>query len=225
MKENFMLQHINGIELWYEKTGNGKPILLLHGNGESHEIFSVLTRQLAEKYTVYAPDSRGHGQSGNTQELNYDLLAEDIVQFILALKLEKPMLYGFSDGGIVGLLIASKYPELLSKLVISGANTSPDALRVGWKLLYRIMYFFSRRHNLRMMLTEPHITVEELRRIQIPVLVLAGDKDIIKESNTRFIAGNIPGAKLKILENENHSSYVINCSKLYDQMADFLCDC
>lgn len=217
-----MIQRVNGIDLWYEKTGNGPPILLLHGNGESHKIFQVLTSQMKDKYTVYALDSRDHGQSGKTRELSYNLMAEDTAQFILALKLQKPLLYGFSDGGIIGLLLASKYPELLSKLVISGASKNPDSTRRSWDILFKIIYFFSRSRKYKLMLTEPHITAQELQRIRIPVLVLAGEKDIIKEEDTRFIAGNIPGSVLKILKNENHMSYVVGSPKLFYEMEAFL---
>lgn len=216
-----MIQHVNGIDLWYEKTGNGPPVLLLHGNGESHKIFRVLTEQLINRYTVYALDSRGHGQSGKTKELHYDLMAEDTAQFILSLKLEKPLLYGFSDGGIIGLLLASKYPGLLAKMAISGANTKPDATGRGWDLLFKIMYCFSGSRKIKMMLTEPHISAEQLSSIKIPVLVLAGEKDIIREEDTRFIAENIQDARLKILKGESHMSYVINSPKLYPELAEF----
>ncbi len=217
-----MLQRANGIDIWYEKTGDGPPILLLHGNGESHNIFRVLANQLKDRYTVYALDSRDHGQSGKTPELHYDLMAEDTAQFIIALKLERPLLFGFSDGGILGLLLASKYPDLLSRMVISGASLNPGSTRCCWDVLFRIIYFFSRSRKFKLMLTEPHITAEQLQKIKIPVLVLAGEKDIIKEEDTRFIAGNIPGALLKILKKENHMSYVINSSKLYHIMEIFL---
>ena len=149
-------------------------------------------------------------------------MAEDTAQFILSLKLEKPLLYGFSDGGIIGLLLASKYPGLLAKMAISGANTKPDATGRGWDLLFKIMYCFSGSRKIKMMLTEPHISAEQLSSIRIPVLVLAGEKDIIREEETRFIAANIPNARLKILKGENHMSYVINSPKLYPELAEFL---
>jgi pimeloyl-ACP methyl ester carboxylesterase len=217
-----MYQTVNGLELYYEITGEGPPILLLHGNGESHRIFGVLTRQLAASYTVYALDSRDHGESGRTRELGYDLMAEDTALFIHALKLDRPVLYGFSDGGIIGLTLASKYPELLSKLIVSGANTKPEATKKGWLLLFRLIYLITRNRQFRLMLTGPHITREDLGRIKIPVLVLAGEKDMIREEDTRFIAQSIPGAALKILKNENHMSYVINCPKLYPEIEEFL---
>lgn len=219
-----MVCHVNGIDLWYEKAGSGPPVILLHGNGESHKIFSVLMDQLKEKYTVYALDSRDHGESTKTADLHYDLMAEDTAQFIKELGLEKPLLYGFSDGGIVGLLLASRYTGLLSGMVISGASKNPASTKWGWDIVFRVIYVFTRNRKFKLMLTEPDITAQTLQQITIPVLVLAGEKDMIKEKDTRFIADNIKEAKLKILKNENHMSYVINSPKLYQEIEAFLED-
>ena len=120
-----MYIQLNGQILYYEKYGEGQPFLLVHGNGETHEIFDVLIPELAEHYTVYAIDSRGHGLSASPKELHYMDMADDMAAFIDALELKAPLFYGFSDGGIVGLLLASKYPDKLSKLMISGANLTP----------------------------------------------------------------------------------------------------
>lgn len=213
---------VNGINLFYEKSGSGRPILLIHGNSETHKIFDVLTRQLEGQFTVYAPDSRNHGKSGKTRTLGYEMMAEDIAAFIDALGLEKPILYGFSDGGIIGLLLASKYPDLLSKLVISGANTEPGAVKEKIARVFRIGFFFLRDVRISMMLQDPHITAEDLHKITIPVLVLAGEDDVIKEENTRFIAEHIPKSVLKILPGETHPSYVVHSPKLYPLIKEFL---
>ena len=217
-----MIIHVNGIDLWYEQTGTGPPALLLHGNGESHKIFGILTKTLSASYTVYALDSRDHGQSGKSRELDYDIMTEDTVCFIHALNLKKPLLIGFSDGGIIGLMLASRYPELLSKLIVSGASTKPDAIKTGWLRLFKLIYLVTRDKKFRLMLTEPHISAEELKKINVPVLVLAGQNDMIREENTRFIAASIPGAVLDIIEKENHMSYVINSPKLFHAAEAFL---
>ena len=122
---------VNDVVLNYDVSGTGYPIILLHGNGENYTIFNKLIEKLQEDYTVYAVDSRSHGDSEDTEEVSYDLMAEDIIQFIKELNIENPMLYGFSDGGIVGLLIAIKEPELLSKLIVSGVNINPKGLKNG----------------------------------------------------------------------------------------------
>ena len=113
---------VNGMEMYYEVLGHGDPLILLHGNGEDHTIFDKSAPLLAERYTCYLPDSRGHGQSSPADSLSYEVMAEDVITFIDALGLERPVLYGFSDGGILGLLVAMKRPGLLGRLIISGAN-------------------------------------------------------------------------------------------------------
>lgn len=98
--------NINNININYEVYGEGEPIILLHGNSETHHIFDVLVEKLKENYKVYAIDSRCHGDSDNPQDISYDLMTRDVIEFIKKLKIEKPILYGFSDGGIIGILIA-----------------------------------------------------------------------------------------------------------------------
>jgi len=216
-----MTVHVNNIDIYYEKAGQGPPLLLLHGNGESHKIFRGATARLAESFTVYSIDSRGHGKSTRVKALHYADMAEDMARFIEALGLEKPMLYGFSDGGIVGLLVAINHPGMLSKLAASGANITPDGLKAGTLRLMRAMYFFTRGTRWELMLDEPDITEEQLGRIDIPALVLAGEKDIIREGHTRAIAGAIPGARLRILPGEGHGSYVDDGAKLCDIIMPF----
>jgi pimeloyl-ACP methyl ester carboxylesterase len=209
-----MTVHVNGIDLYCEQAGQGPPLILLHGNGESHRIFRRAMGRLAAKFTVYAIDSRGHGKSSRVEALHYADMAEDIAQFVEALGLGKPMLYGFSDGGIIGLLLAMGRPGLLSRMAISGANLTPGDLKPGMLRLIRVMYKLTRGCNWKLMLEEPDITPAQLGRIDVPVLVLAGEKDIIDEAHTRMIAGAIPGARLQILPGESHGSYVSNGAKL-----------
>jgi pimeloyl-ACP methyl ester carboxylesterase len=217
-----MFQEVNGIRIYYEQYGQGRPIILLHGNGENHKIFNKLINQLQKRYTVYAIDSRGHGKSTKVKELDYETMTEDIVAFIRTLKLEKPILYGFSDGGIMGIILASKYPGLLSKLIISGANLNPAGVKEKDMKLFRLIYRITKSIKFLMMLTQPNIHEEELNKIDIPTLVLAGSNDLIKEEHTRLIANKIPGSTLRILEGENHMSYVVHSPKLYDIINPFL---
>jgi pimeloyl-ACP methyl ester carboxylesterase len=212
---------VNGIELYYEAEGGGPALLLLHGNGESHEIFDRLSAALKDSFTVYAVDSRGHGKSGRADRLSYSDLAEDCAGLIEALKLDRPAVCGFSDGGITALLLAIKRPELPGSLIVCGANTSPAAIKTPWLLLFKALHFFTRSPLLRLMLTGPDIRPEELARIRVPALVVAGGRDMIKEADTRLIAASIPGAKLKIFKGENHASYVVHSDRLAATIRDF----
>lgn len=217
-----MNTNVNGVRLHFDCAGQGLPVVLLHGNGEDHTIFDQLMAQLSPQYRVYAIDSRGHGRSSGASELHYADMAEDVAAFIQKLDLKKPVLYGFSDGGIIGLLIAIQYPELLSKLAVSGVNTTPRGLRLSFSLLIRFAHFFTRNPMLKLMLTEPDITQQQLRTIKVPTLLLAGKKDIIKPSHTNFIAQCIPNADLKVLEQETHTSYVVHSEKIYGYLIEFI---
>ena len=215
-----MICRVNNTNLYHEKYGAGRPLLLLHGNGETHKIFDKATPLLAEHFTVYAIDSRGHGQSDAVMEYHYDDFAEDIRCFINDLKLERPILYGFSDGGIVGLLLAAKYPQLLSQIIISGANITPDGIRAGWLKLFRFINAIVKDPKITMMLKEPNITAEMLGCIVIPTTVLAGSRDMVKQNHTQYIADNIPNSKLHILMGEGHGSYVLHSTKIVKLILD-----
>lgn len=217
-----MYIHINRQILFYEKTGEGPPFLLLHGNGEDHTIFDVLTPLLSQTHTVYAIDSRGHGASNPTDEYSYPGMAEDIAQLITSLEIKAPALYGFSDGGIIGLLLALYYPGLISRLIISGANLNPRGMKRTF--LHKIKQHYKKSGSPleRMMLEEPDIKPSALAGIQIPVLVLAGEHDIIKAAHTKLIAEKLPYAQLAIMKGEDHGSYIIHSDKLYPYIQSFI---
>lgn len=137
-------------------------------------------------------------------------------KFIEALHLEHVTYYGFSDGGIIGILLAGRYPDLFERMIISGANTHPKAIKTWSYLVFRMTAFFNRSPLYQLMLTEPHITKEQLNAIPIPTLVLAGSKDVIKEADTYFIAENIQNAELEILDGESHGSYIVHNTKVAD---------
>jgi pimeloyl-ACP methyl ester carboxylesterase len=143
-------------------------------------------------------------------------MMEDVAAFIRELGIDSPILYGFSDGGIIGILLAIKYPALVSKLIVSGANTRPDGIKGTIALMIKAAYFFTRKQKYKLMLTQPNITDAELNTIAAPTLVIAGSKDMIKDEHTKNIARNIPGSAIKILDGESHASYVIHSDKLYD---------
>lgn len=213
---------VNDIDIYYEAYGEGKPIILLHGNSETHEIFDRLIERLKNNYKVYAIDSRCHGKSEKTEEISYDLMAVDMIEFIKKLKIDKPIVYGFSDGGIIGLLVAIKQPKLLSKLIISGANLNPNGMSKSMLIISKIGYFITRNKLFKMMIKEPNISRKDLEKIEIPTYVLAGEKDVIMEEHTRLIAENIKNSKLEIIPKENHSSYVVHSEKIYDIIKKYI---
>ncbi len=202
------------VKLFYEKSGNGSPLIMLHGNGEDHTIFDKAVSVLKQHYTVYTVDTRGHGKSSAVKELHYEDMADDIYEFITLLGIDKPVLYGFSDGGIIALLSAIKYPELLSEIIASGVNAQPNGLKAIYLITYKISYFFNKSERIKMMLSEPNITDEMLRKIKIPTVITAGSNDMIKHSHMKHIAECIPNSSFTVFKGELHGSYIVNSTNI-----------
>ena len=208
--------------------GKGRPIVLVHGNGEDHHLFDTEIRQLAEAgFTVYAPDSRGHGKSTLVSdepvtEYHYADMAEDIYQFIKALGLKKPALYGHSDGGIIALLLEISHPGTLGIMAASGTNLSPQGLIPSFIEEYTEINKKEEDPLVTLMLTEPHIDPESLKKIRIPVLVTAGDNDLILRSETEKIAAALPDSEMVIVEDADHGSYIMDSEIMGKLLLDFL---
>ena len=150
-----MIARVNGIDLFYEKSGSGRPVVMVHGNGEDHRIFDEASALLSKKYTCYCVDSRGHGQSSPVKRLHYDDMAQDMVLFLEALSLEDVVFYGFGDGGITGLLAAGKSSRITT-LIVSGANLTPEGVKFPLRLLILAICLFKKDPKLELMLKELH---------------------------------------------------------------------
>ena len=215
--------NVNGVTLHYAVAGVGRPIVLVHGNGEDHDLFDVQIGQLAAAgFQVYAPDSRGHGANEPLKEYHYADMAEDIFQFIQAMKLEKPALYGHSDGGIIALLLELKHPGTLSVMAISGTNLSPDGIIPSF--IDEFTKFNEKNPDplITLMLTEPDIDPNALENITIPVLVTVGDDDLILRSQTDQIVSHLPDATLVVVEGADHGSYIAGSTIMGELLIDFL---
>ena len=107
-----MIVHCNGIDIFYEVRGSGAPLLMLHGNGETHAIFDESASLLSRCFTVYTPDTRGHGASSAVSEYHYQDMASDAIALIQALGLVRPILYGFRTGASRRCLSRNSVPTL-----------------------------------------------------------------------------------------------------------------
>lgn len=209
-----MYINVNSIKLYYEKTGSGRPLILTHCNSMSHKIFHPAIKILSKYFTVYAVDSRDHGKSTKVKTIHYEDMVQDMYEFITKLNIEKPIFYGFSDGGIIGLMLAAKYPSLLSKLIISGASISPESTKDLPMFFFKLGAFFIPTDKMKLMLREPNISDDQLRSIDIPTVVMCGSKDVIRPSHSDHIAQTVPDAKLIVLSGEGHSSYIMYSKKI-----------
>ena len=111
----------NGLNIYYEDNGTGEPLLLLHGGTVNLQMWEHSRAAFAEQFRVIALDSRGHGRTNNPAgTLSYRLMADDVAALVQALELQKPLIFGFSDGGQIALEIGIHYPELAKALVLAG---------------------------------------------------------------------------------------------------------
>ena len=105
--------------LFERHFGSGEPLIILHGLFGQSDNWTSIARKLGEHFTVYTLDLRNHGQSGHDNVMNYDVMADDLLETIDYLGIQKMHLIGHSMGGKVAMLFALKYPERLEKLIIA----------------------------------------------------------------------------------------------------------
>ena len=207
----------NGVKIYYEEYGSGEPLLLLHGNSQSINSFRQQIPELSKFFHVYAMDTRGHGKSGDEDKTyTYDLFAADMKAFLDDQHLDSVNILGWSDGGNTGLIMAMKYPQKVKRLITMGAvifinNSVVDkwvfnTLNKEKKELVKdsTTYTIGRLRRIELLLTEPKHTFEELASISCPVLVMAGEKDVVKEVHTIGIASHITNASLLIVPKATH---------------------
>lgn len=225
----------NGIKIYYEEYGQGQPLLLLHGNSESIQSFRLQIPEFSKRYRVIAVDTRGQGKSSEDgKAYSYDLFADDMNALLNILNIDSANILGWSDGGNTGLIMAMKYPKKVKRLVTMGANVFIDNSVVDkwvFKELHKQLKemkndtSYSHRNRVRLinlLLTEPKHNFEELKIISSPVLVLAGEKDVIKENHTRSIAQNIRNSKLIIAPKETHYYPTENSKAFNETVIEFL---
>ncbi|MBL0309845.1 MAG: alpha/beta hydrolase [Bacteroidetes bacterium] len=220
--------NIDGIKIHYKIYGKGDPLILLHGSLESMKDWAKQVPEFSRHYQVITVDNRGHGMSTfEDRKMDYALLSEDVLKLMSELKIDSAHIVGFGDGGIMGLYLAINHPEKVRKLVAIGANYKVDTTAVYGQILNKVkawdnekMYQFV-KNNFKgyqnfsqitqftqrmktMLLTEPNLTLNNLREIKCPVLFIAGDHDIIKLTHTDEMFENVKYGNLLIVPGTKH---------------------
>jgi len=223
-------------EIYYESYGQGSPLFLLHGNNESLNSFREQIEPLSRHFKVIALDTRGQGNSTNNKvaPYTYEQFAKDLSTVMDSLSIKKASLLGWSDGGNTALIFALKHPKKVEKIVLMGANLfpGPDAIEENV-----IRLFENRRDSLikhaglnsqnqmrlaDLVLKEPHINEKELQHIVAPVLVVAGENDVVKEQHTMLIHSHIKNSQLQIITGSDHYA-PLKDSKVFNRIVlDFL---
>lgn len=204
------------IKHYYIESGEGFPLILLHGNGEDHTYFTHQISYFSNYCRVLAPDTRGHGKTPRgSAPFTIAQFAEDLKFFLDDRNIQEADILGFSDGGNIAMVFAMKYPKYVRNLILNGANLDAKgvkpAVQIPIELGYRLASLFAGKSSqarlhaelLGLMVHDPNVKPEELRNIRARTLVIAGAKDMIKQSHTELIARSIPGAELIFLPGDH----------------------
>jgi len=213
-------RELNGIKVYFEIHGKGRPMLQIHGNSTSIADLSAQIEFFSKEYQVIAADSRGHGKTGlGKEKLTYEQMAEDANALLESLNLKGVYVLGWSDGGIIGLLLAMHHPDKVDKLAIMGANLNPqgaykwatDWVAAQEKQLDELIAkkdtsqpWKVYQQYLDLLGQQPNIPVESLKQISAPTLVMAADKDVIRDEHTLEIFHGLPKAELCIFPGATH---------------------
>ncbi len=226
---------VRGIKMYCEIYGQGKPLLLIHGNGGSIAAFRENIPFFSKKYRVIALDSRAHGKTIDTNDsLSFEMMADDEAALLDALHIDSAYVLGWSDGGINALLLAMRHPEKVIRLASTGANLWPDSTAIvpaDWKSA-KIMFDTTHTENFtakqkndwKLFLLDwyqPNISLQQLHAIKCPSLIIGGDHDVIRVEHTVLIAQNIPHAYLWILPNSGHATLMEHRDEFNKKVDDF----
>jgi len=208
---------VNGHRMYYETSGSGRPLLLLHGGGNTiHGSFAKQLDVFAETHLIIAPEQIGHGHTPDVKgPLTYARMASDTAALLVTLKLKDVDVVGWSDGGIVALILAVQHPELVRRVAVSGANFAPegylaDDLRQMRARDVEVPSTLDARLN-HLWATSPtkdELSPALLSRVHRRVLVMVGDHDAIQLDHTIALYRALPDARLCILPGTGHGTFI-----------------
>jgi pimeloyl-ACP methyl ester carboxylesterase len=238
---------VRGVKTWYDKEGAGDPLLLVHAAFCTNETWGAQRADFATRYRIFLPERRGHGHTPDVAgPLSYQDMADDTVAFIESIVDGPAHLVGWSDGGIVALLVAIARPDLVRKIVAMGANflplpqssaapdlfnhLTPDAPDLA---MFRERYEAASPDGgdhwavvveklIDMSRTQPTLRVEHLARIGAPTLVLVGDDDLITLEHTIALYRAIPNSELAVVPGTSHALSMEKSGEVNHIILDFL---
>jgi pimeloyl-ACP methyl ester carboxylesterase len=215
---------IDGLNTWTDTRGSGeKTVVLLHGGlGNSDQLFDSIGSEFEQEFRVIGFDRRGHGYTADTEEpFHYDEMATHAIKVLEQLDVSKAHLVGWSDGGIVALLVALRRPELVDRLVLIGTNFhfgGIHELELGDAPPVVLLESYAARSPdgadhfsvvaekfIAMVTTEPTLATEDLARLEHPTLVLVGDDDMVRLDHTVALYEALPAGRLCVVPGASHA--------------------
>ncbi len=240
-----------GVKLYYEARGSGSPLVLLHGGLNTIETsFAKVLPDLARRYRVIGLEQVGHGHTADTdQPLSYAKMAEHTAAALRKLGVARADLVGWSDGGIVAILVAASHPDLVRKVVVAGVNTrldglppksvqwlrdsTPESLAKGLRPELRAAYERSApdparwpvlaKKTLDLWLTPVYIEKAQLAAVKAPTLIVAGDQDkFATAEHSVEIFRSIPRSQLWIVPGTGHDTFGARPASMVQVISEFL---
>ena len=236
---------VNGIKIHYAIYGQGSSVIFLHGGLANTDYWGNQVPAVAAHHTVILVDSRGHGRSTRDERpYGYDLMTDDVVAVLDALKIAKADVVGWSDGGILGIDLALRHKDRVGKVFAFAANTVTSGVVQGVEKNPTFAAYIERagheyaEHSAtpkeydafvdqisKMWADQPNWTDDQLKAIDTPILVVDGDHDeAIKREHTEYIAATIPHAGLLILPNVSHFAFLQDPDQFNFAILHFLGD-
>jgi pimeloyl-ACP methyl ester carboxylesterase len=234
---------IDGHPTWIDDQGGpGAPLLLLHGGlSNSDELLNSIGKGLAERFRIVAFDRRGHGYTADTDaDFHYADMATETIRVLEQVVGGPAHLVGWSDGGIVALLVALERPDLVEKLVVIGANyhydgVLPVEMDPESSLAQELSKAYIERSpdgpehlelafskSFRMYSTEPTLTTADIAQITRPVLVVVGDDDFVALPHTVALYEALPKGQLAVVPGASHALPLEQPDVLTDLILNFL---
>ena len=220
---------IHNKKIYYEEYGKGVPLLLLHPGLGSIENFKDLIPKLADSFRLIIPDAPGHGRSEHPDSMSRQLLADFSSELIDHLKLDSVYVLGWSTGGITSLILASNRPDKVKKVISGGSNTTLDGITPEgielmhaytveaieedkeWLKNYQTLNPEPSKwkkfveNNIKMWFEDTAVTTQQLKSINIPVLIIRGDRDLIKLEHSIQLYQALKKGELCIYPNVGHN--------------------
>ena len=234
---------IAGHSTWVETAGSGdETVLLLHGGlSNSDDLLQSIGPALAERYRLVAFDRRGHGRTADMEgPLHYDDMATETIAVLDTVVGGAAHVVGWSDGGILALLVAQRRPELVERMVLIGANFHFDGVQEladegGGDFMNMIAQAYADRSpdgaahfaeilakTMTMFATEPTMSVDDLTTITAPSLVLVGDDDLVTLRHTCALYEALPNGQLAVVPGASHAVPIEKPVEVAALILDFL---
>ena len=222
---------VNGIRMYYEIYGQGKPLVLIHGGGSTIQSnFEKVIPLFAKKRKVIAVELQAHGRTNDrNSDLSFEQDADDVATLLKNLKIEKADFFGFSNGGTTTLQIAIRHPEIVDKIILGSAlakrngvpewfwdfmkqaklENMPKQLKTAYKLVAPDTTGLQVMHDkdVKRMINFKDIPDEQIKSIKAPTLIIIGDKDIITPEHAIELHRQISNSELAIIPG-GHGEYI-----------------